>query len=160
MPDSERTITCFVTKPKIRRFYIAATCFPSPYVLYPFLCTAADSYDLGEALEVSDDVDDAPRPSRKRTRRSSGKEAAVLENPGEENDAVVTATAQMMPAEQKGFLDEDSDCCVCYEPVPDETGLLLNCGHLFCEECITKGKPKEGDCPYKCKCAKSSRAMA
>ena len=91
-------------------------------------------------------ISDTARQPRKRTRSVM----LSVENPEKESSAIST-TAQAEPEEHKGLVDKDADCCICYNRLRDETGIVLYCGHLYCDTCVeTIGSKVEDDCPYKC----------
>ena len=92
------------------------------------------NYDLGETLDDDDAISDTERQPRKRTR-----------------SVMLSTTAQAEPEEHKGLVDKEADCCICYNRLPDETGVVLYCGHMYCDTCVeTLGPKVENDCPYKC----------
>ena len=109
------------------------------------LCLAVN-YDLGENLDENDENADTARQPRKRTRSA----LLAVENPEKDSSAIST-TAKADPEEHQGLIDKESDCCICYNRLPDETGIVLYCGHLYCDTCVEIiGPAFEADCPYKC----------
>jgi hypothetical protein len=97
-------------------------------------------------LEDDEENSDTANKPRKRTRS----DMLTSENPEKESSAIST-TARADPEEHQGLVDKATDCCICYNRLPDETGVVLYCGHLYCDTCVeTIGSKVEDDCPYKC----------
>ncbi|KAI8899440.1 hypothetical protein BC833DRAFT_507282, partial [Globomyces pollinis-pini] len=41
-------------------------------------------------------------------------------------------------------LEDEKDCTICLEPVKSSFGLLVNCDHVFCMDCITTWRKNDG----------------
>lgn len=46
------------------------------------------------------------------------------------------------------FKEKEEDCAICYGKIAKREKIILNCDHIFCENCIREWLSRKNSCPF------------